>query len=308
MNNIVETQVVPSNALPVRIDNYILNEFDIFPSRKSVKKAIKRGEIRVNGEIPEPFVIIQPGQLIDITESKETPAKTYDLDLRILYEDDWLAVVEKPPGLIINGNRFKTLENALPYSIEASKQKDALIKPRPVHRLDACTGGLVIAAKTSKAHVDLSHQFQHREINKRYRAIVIGKLDNDGVISYSIDGKEANTVYSSVEYIPSLKTGWLTLVDLWPMTGRYHQIRRHLSIMGFPVLGDKLYGTEGNILKSKGVFLWAVEISLKHPFYKWTLTITIKEAPKFETFINREKRRWIKYHRNMPSLDKESVE
>ena len=158
------------------------------------------------------------------------------------------------------------------------------------------------------AHVNLSRQFQNREVNKRYRAVVIGKLDNDGVINYPIDGKEAHTVYSSVEYFPSLKNNWLTLVDLWPKTGRYHQIRRHLSMKGFPVLGDKLYGKEGGILKSKGVFLWAVEISFRHPFYKWMLTIRIKEAQKFETFLNREKRRWIKYHNNKLTFEKEAIE
>jgi len=298
--NIIENHIIPEGVKRARLDSYAFETFDIFPSRKSVKKAIKRGEIMVDGENYEPFIRIKPGQTINLIESKKNSHRVYCLELRILYEDNWIAVIEKPPGLIVSGNKYKTLGNALIYNLKGSKQRDALINPRPVHRLDFPTGGLIIAAKTASSLVHLSRQFQKREIKKRYRAIVIGKLEREGTICYSLDNKQAETFFSSVKHYPSLKSNWLTIVDLWPTTGRYHQLRRHLSMHGYPILGDKLYGVEGKILKGKGLFLWSVEISLRHPIYEWQLTIKTREAQKFELFLNRELRRWKKYHDNEP--------
>ena len=296
MKIVKKTHTVPHGIEKSRLDKYVLDAFDIFHTRKSVRKAIKRGEIRVNEEISEPFKRIEPGEKLQVIYMPENKPKAFKLPLRIIYEDDWLAIIEKPPGYPVNGNKYKTIENALQYNLEDSPLPDALKWPRPVHRLDSNTGGLLLVAKTSGAQVDLGRQFQERTIQKRYRAIVIGKLENYGTIKENLDGRETITHFSAVQHIPSLRNKCLTLLDLWPVTGRQHQIRRHLLNLGFPVLGDKIYGKEGTILTGKGLFLWAVEISFLHPGMKWIIKSQVKEADKFQSMLAREERRWKKYN------------
>lgn len=293
---VVETHIVPPGVEEIRVDHYTRRVFDLFPSLKSIRKAIKRGEIRINGKTCMPNATIQPGQLIELADPELPPPKPFRIQLRVLYDDSWLAIVEKPPGIPVRGNKFRTVENALQCNLEPNEKNDALRWPNPVHRLDTPTGGLLIAAKTSRAQVALGWQLQNREVRKRYRAIVIGRLEGSGSICEPVDGREALTDYRAIRHVPSLKSDWLTLLDLWPRTGRSHQIRRHLSELGFPILGDTLYGIEGKILRSKGLFLWAVEVAFRHPIQQWLLTVRIAEPRKFNTTLEREKRRWERYN------------
>ena len=103
-------------------------------------------------------------------------------------------------------------------------------------------------------------------------------------------------IYVRIKTVRSIKNDWLSLIDLFPLTGRTHQLRIHMSKLGFPILGDKLYGTEGLILKGKGLFLSAVELTFPHPKNNKTVNIKIDEPEKFEVFLNREERRWVKYN------------
>ena len=113
--------------------------------------------------------------------------------------------MEKPAGMRINGNQLKTLENALQFNLEESGERDSLRWARPVHRLDAPTGGLVLCAKTSLSMIRLSSQFKERRVGKRYRAIVAGRIEGSGAIDSPIDGKEAITIYSADYCAPSLR-------------------------------------------------------------------------------------------------------
>lgn len=272
-----------------RLDAYVFENFDYFFSRKSAKNAIKRNEIMLNGNHCEPQQRIKHNDQIEIFEGKTKTIKPYMIDLRVIYEDDFLAIVEKPPGLVINGNRFKTFENALLSNIKPSTQKDALNFPSPVHRLDMQTGGLVITAKTSSARINISKQFEERKITKRYRAIIMGMPEASGTINCEIEGRTAVTRYQTVDIVPSIKNRYLALVDVYPETGRYHQIRKHFSYLGHPVLGDKIYGTQGNVLKSKGLFLWAVEVNFTHPNTMQNITVQTDEPEKFKKIMQREK-------------------
>jgi 23S rRNA pseudouridine1911/1915/1917 synthase len=292
----VETHIVPSGVEKIRVDHYTRHVFDFFPSLKSIRKAIKRGEIRIDGKTCMPNATIQPGQLLELADPELPPPKPFRIPLKVFYEDSWLAIIEKPPGIPVRGNKFRTVENALQCNLEPTDKQDALKWPNPVHRLDTPTGGLLIAAKTSLAQVKLGWQFQNREVQKRYRAIVIGRLEGSGCTREPVDGRDALTDYHAIKHVQSLKSDWLTLMDLWPRTGRPHQIRRHLSQLGFPILGDRLYGIEGKILRSKGLFLWAVEVSFRHPILQWQLTIRIDEPRKFNTLLEREKLRWKRYN------------
>ncbi|HON78861.1 MAG TPA: RluA family pseudouridine synthase [Spirochaetota bacterium] len=292
MGSIVQRHTVPEHTGPVRLSDYVHNVFDVLPSRKSARKAIEKRMVLVDGVPRGTGYFVKPGDLIEIISNEISPSRIYERTLRVLYEDDSIAVVYKPPGLRTNGNQFKTLEHALPYNLYLSGAIDALPAPVPVHRLDSPTSGLVIAAKRLSSAVSLGRQFQGREVLKRYRAVVIGAVEGNGVIHGDIDGRDAVTMYRAVRQVRSLRNSYLTLLDLWPRTGRQHQLRKHLSGEGYPILGDPLYGTEGLVLKSKGVFLSAVEISFRHPEKKWILNVRVEDPEKFATYMNREERRW----------------
>jgi len=296
MNNIVvnESCIFPSDRPSERLEHYALKNFGIYHTRNGVKKAIKRGEIRVNGKMRETGYWLKPGQIIEIVEIPGKNPGIFKLPLKIIYEDDWIAVIEKPPGFPVNGNQYKTIENALPYNLEPSNASDALKYPRPVHRLDNPTGGLLLIAKSSRSISGLGWQFEKRIISKKYRAIVMGKLEGNGKVSTSLDNRESLTYYNAVYSCNSMKSEYLTVVDLRPETGRTHQLRRHMSEIGHPILGDSEYGVEGNILKGKGLFLWATELAFNHPIKNRAMIFNLKEPAKFSSRLKKEKEMWLR--------------
>ena len=288
--------IVPGGTPRVRFREYACSVFTLLPSRKAVVKAIKRGGFTIDGAAASTGSWVSPGQVIEFLDPDTPAAPTYSLRLRVLFEDEHVAVVEKPAGVVVNGNRFRTLEHALPYNLSASRERDALSAPRPVHRLDGPTGGLLLAAKTARAMVALGRQFEERAVDKRYRAVVMGQLEGEGLIDAPVDGRQAVTAYRAVRGAPSLRSGRLTLLDLWPGTGRTHQLRRHLAGAGFPILGDAAYGPPGRVLRGKGLFLAAVELSFEHPLSGERLGFTMDDPPKFASLLEREERRWRAYN------------
>ncbi|MCK5802360.1 MAG: RluA family pseudouridine synthase [Lentisphaeria bacterium] len=281
-----------SPAPPSRLDLCALELFEEFPSKKSAYKAAKAGRILLDGEATSPNAPVAPGQTLTLLAPHDPPP-VYDFPLTVLFEDESLAVIEKPPGIPVSGNYPRTVERALPANLQPSTAVDALPAPRPVHRLDAPTGGVLLTAKTASALANLSLQFEQREITKRYRAIVTGHLGGDGTIQTAVDGRSALTEYRAVLHARSLTTGWTTTVDLEPHTGRMHQLRIHMASIGHPILGDQQH-SEGKVLRGKGLFLWAVQIEFRHPDTAEQLCISVPEPPKFQAFRTREVRRWKK--------------
>ncbi|NQZ57961.1 MAG: RluA family pseudouridine synthase [Lentisphaeraceae bacterium] len=289
---IKETHTVPEGVSNIRLCDYAREAFPIIPSRKGVKKAIKRGEILLNGEICNGALWVEPGQQLQLVDPQVTPPKDYKIELEVVFEDEHLAIINKGPGIEVSGNKFKTVENALAKNLKASSEKDALAWPRPVHRLDYPTSGLLLIAKTKKAQVNLGQQFEKKTIHKRYRAIIIGEIPESGDVKTAVNELKAHSEYKRVKSIDSLKSKKLTLVDLFPHTGRTHQLRVHMASLGTPILGDSLYGSDGMILRSKGLFLAAVELSFIHPFTKQEVNIEIPQPAKFDTYFEREIRRF----------------
>jgi RluA family pseudouridine synthase len=287
--------IVPPGTPPERFSDYAFRVFTVIPSRKGVRKAIARGAFTLDGVTAETGMWVMPGQVIELAENDSDPRPDFRLRLDVVHQDDHLALINKPAGVPVNGNAFKTVENALRPNLAPSTAADALRRPLPVHRLDSATSGLLIIAKTARAQAGLGRLFEERRIAKRYRALLIGRLEGSGEIDTPIDGRNASTHYAALRHGPSLRSGWLTLVECEPRTGRTHQIRRHFSQAGHPVLGDPLYGVPGLVLKSKGLFLCAVEVSFAHPVTGETVRGRIEEPAKFSTFLERERRRWDKY-------------
>ncbi|MFC1668827.1 pseudouridine synthase [Spirochaetota bacterium] len=292
---VIKTHTVPDDIVEVRFSDYAREVFTGIPSRNGIKKAIKRGDLRIDGEACKTGTWIKPGQVIDLIHSDKNKPKVYLLNLDIIYEDEHLAVINKPAGIEVLGNKFKTVENALPHNIVPSTDENALTRPMTVHRIDMQTSGLLVIAKTAPAQIELGRQFEKRQVKKRYSAIVIGKADEHGQITKPIEGREAYTEFALIKNVRSLKNDWLSLVYLYPHTGRTHQLRIHMADSGFPILGDKIYGKEGTVLKGKGLFLSSVELSFTHPVKGVPVNVKVDEPKKFQTFLDREERRWGKY-------------
>lgn len=283
---------VSLNGKKLRFNEYCELHISAIPSRKGIKKGIKKGELRLNGEKVEGGRWLKEEELITWVDLEETPPKPYHLKLEIIFEDEDLAVIVKPAGISVSGNQFKTIQNALGHNLTMSTKTDKLPWALPVHRLDNQTSGLLLIAKTRKARVELGHAFEKKEVQKTYHALVIGKAPEHGEISLNIDGKKAFTKYKKITDCPSLKNGSLSLLELYPETGRTHQLRIHCARIGHPILGDKLYGQPDLILKHKGLFLAAVGLQFKHPINGETCHFTIPTPKKFEKRMENEARRF----------------
>lgn len=287
-------EVVVSEEAGHRFDRFVWEAFETVPTRAAARKAIRRGEFTLDGERVESGRFVRSGQRVQRHEP-ESPWTPLEVDLACAFEDDCLAVVVKPPGFWTNGARARTVERALPFNLRPSDRVDALRRPRPVHRLDAPTGGLLLCAKTSRAMVELGRAFQARVVRKRYRALVVGRMDGEGVVDTPIEGRVARTRWNTVAVTRALHGEWISTVDLWPTTGRTHQLRRHMAGLGHPILGDVIYGIDGLILRGKGLFLWSLEVGFPHPEEGRPVTVAIEEPAKFQGMRAREERRWTKW-------------
>lgn len=293
---VLETHLVPHHISPTRFVDYALTVFTDIPTKSAMKKAIKRNSFLIDGSPLQTGTYITAGQTITRVDTEKAIEKFYKINLNILYEDEYLAIVNKPGGVIVSGNSFKTIVNALPLHLKKSNEKDALKVFKPVHRLDGPTSGLLMVAKTANSLALLGQMFENKEIDKEYMAIVCGKTDKNGVITSTIDGVHAHSSYELVKSVPSLQNNFLSLIRLKPHTGRTHQLRIHMSSVGHPIMGDASYGTEGQMLKGKGLFLCAVALEFTHPVTKENLKITTKLPAKYEALLIREQKRWHKFN------------
>ena len=243
----------------MRLDHYLQIYFQDY-SRCDMQDGIKAGTITVNGKTSKPsyrvrnddkLVIMLPEPVYDLPQPEDIP-------LDVLYEDDDLALVNKPCNMVVHpakGNWSGTLVNALQYRFrEQLSGANGQLRPGIVHRLDKDTSGVILIAKSDGTHRDLGMQFESRKIFKEYVAITTGELDRDSdyieaaikmhphdrlrmITSTDADAKEAVSYYEVLERFRGF-----TLVKFQPKTGRTHQIRVHLLHIGCPVLADKLYG------------------------------------------------------------------
>jgi len=294
---IIESHKVIQDKVPIRLLDFCLQSFETIKTRAGIKKLIKKGIVKIDGVEATGGQWLVAEQTVEIYSGYPSKHKVFEMKLDVLYEDDDLAVIYKPPGFEVSGNKFKTIQNALVFNLKSSKKNDVLSRPIPVHRLDYPTSGLLICAKTHEAAVSLGKQFEEKTIKKSYVAIVNGKTEKEGIIENDIDGKQAVTHFQIINTISSIKTGHISMLNLFPLTGRTHQLRKHLASIDHPIVGDSLYNTNFPLLKGKGLFLSAISLCFVHPVTGDKTEVKTDIPHKFVSLMEREKRRFEKLAR-----------
>ena len=283
-----------------RLDVYLRTQFPA-ASRGTMQRLIEQGHIRVNGKPVKATHKPRAGEQIDITwpEARPAEAQPEDIPLEILFEDQSLLVVNKPPGLVVHpaaGHEEHTLVNALLHHCQGSLSGiGGVARPGIVHRLDKETSGCLVVAKNDETHLALAEQFSSRTVKKIYHALVCGVPVRDaGEIHAAIarhpthrkrmavhddnDGRAAHTSYRVLERFTAAAH-----LEAQIHTGRTHQIRVHFQFLGHPVVGDTTYGAKPNLRLTEQtgyaaprVLLHAKELSFIHPRTKKTIKL---EAP-----------------------------
>lgn len=275
-----------------------------FPTPSAAKKACRRSLVRVNGEAPRrgealsedadcelhviQRVVAGPGPGEGRRRATASP-------LRVVFEDDHFAVVWKPAGLPVQGRAGDDARTLLASSIQPSRcaAEAPLWRPQHVHRLDAPTCGLLVAAKTTNSLSALCAAFASPgSIQKTYTAVVAGDATGDGgdslrTIRASLSGKEARTDWQPIATYPSAAWGAVTHVRLWPRTGRTHQLRRHLATIGHPIVGDERYWPRDERRprhENDGLFLCAGALALSHPHSGRWMEVRADEPERFVEF------------------------
>lgn len=284
-----------------RIDSFIpMVQEDI--SRSMVQKLIEQKNIKVNGKETKHSYKLKLNDEIEIfvPEAKEINLKAQDIPLNVIYEDNDIIVINKPKGMVVhpaNGNPDGTLVNAV-----MNKCKDSLsgiggeIRPGIVHRLDKDTSGAIIVAKNDKAHIALSEQLKNHEVKKTYLALVRGIIkENEATINMPIarskkDRKKMDVDKEGKEAITHFKVlgrykNKYTLLQINLETGRTHQIRVHLSHIGYPIIGDEVYSNGKNEWNVSGQCLHAWKLEFNHPVTGEKISLEAEIPEYFKNII-----------------------
>lgn len=286
----------------VRIDKFLSSNLNL--SRNLIKDSIKNCNVKVNGKKINPSYVLKNGDLVDIEiieEKKEeiTLEDINNLNKQIVYEDKEILVINKNKGLIVQssiGNE-KTLSDILyeKYLKEGITLPGEDGRRGIVHRLDKDTSGLMVIAKTENAYIFLIEEFKERRTKKKYKTIVKGIIKEDeNEIDMPIgrdevnrhkmkvrrDGKNARTVFKVIE-----RFGNYTYLDVRIYTGRTHQIRVHLSKIGYPILGDEIYSKGKNKFDIKGQVLQSYFLEFIHPQTKEKMSFEIEESNEIKKIL-----------------------
>jgi 23S rRNA pseudouridine1911/1915/1917 synthase len=283
---------------PQRLDVYLQ---ELYPklSRSRLQEWIKKGRVRVDGEIRKPSYLLKGGEDIDVEplELRPLQARAENLPLEILYEDEDLIAVNKAAGMTVHagaGVQDGTLVNALLHRFAKLSTAGGDLRPGIVHRLDRLTSGVILVAKTDEAHRRLQEQFSGRRVEKTYLALVEGVMSAD---EGTVDRPVSRDPWKPVRMTAKLEEGreaithWkvrkrlaaFTLLEVRIGTGRTHQIRVHLGSLGHRVAGDTLYGARAH--DSGRFFLHAWRISLEQPSNGERLTIEAPLAPELREWL-----------------------
>ena len=286
---------VENDISDIRIDKYLIEVLEI--SRSKIQKMIENGNILVNNKSVKNSYIVRVDDEIKVTDYVDNiDIVPENIDLDIVYEDDYLLVVNKPSGMVVHqapGHYSGTLVNALMYHTNLSNND---IRPGIVHRIDKDTSGLLLVAKNDEIHEYLSNEISKRKVSRKYVALVQGVINNDtGTIDApigrdlidrkkmavtDINSKDAITHFRVLERYKNA-----TLIECTLETGRTHQIRVHMSYIGYPIVNDPVYGKK-KVINDYGQMLHAKTIGFVHPITNKYMEFSVDMEKEFYDILN----------------------
>ncbi len=283
----------------VRLDKYLRDNLDY--SREYIQKMIKDQNVKVNNKLAKASQQLVIGDVIDfrdIPQEKDDNITPVKMDLDIVYEDEYLMVINKPSGLVVHpgsGNKENTLVSALLYYTKNLSNIGGLERPGIVHRIDKDTSGLLLIAKTNQVHQLLSEDFKNKRIYREYIALVNGVILSDTATIDAPIGRDSKyrekmavTVKNSKKALTNIQVlkRYLnhTLISCVLATGRTHQIRVHLAYIGHPVFNDPVYATSS--IEGFGQFLHSYKMKFIHPITKKQLEFTCPLPKVFQDYLD----------------------
>ncbi|HEY77152.1 MAG TPA: RluA family pseudouridine synthase [Thermoflexia bacterium] len=284
-----------------RLDRFLADRLPDL-SRMQVQRLIKTGLATVNDQPAKPAYRVEPGDriVVRVPDESEPVIRPEPIPLQVVYEDEYLLAVDKPAGMVVHpaaGHSSGTLVNALLAYCPQVADVGGVDRAGIVHRLDKDTSGLLLVAKDPETHAALQRQFKHRQVRKTYLALVEGRIyPKEGIVEAPVGrdqrarkrmavtrtGRPAVTQYRAVEYFRDH-----TLLQVRPHTGRTHQVRVHLAWLGYPVVGDRVYGRRRQPLLPHRHFLHAQELVFTHPATKEKVTLTAPLPPDLKAVLTR---------------------
>ena len=298
----MEKYIVTENEKGKRLDAYIATKNENI-TRTSAQRMIEEGNILVNGKKQKVAYKINTDDVVTVVpeEIKEISIDAEDIPINVIYEDNDIIVVNKPKGMVVhpaNGNYNGTLVNAIMGMCkETLSGIGGEIRPGIVHRLDKDTSGLLIIAKNDKAHVKMSDQIKNHEVKKTYIALVRGVIkENEATIDMPIGrstsdrkkmavNKEGKNAITHIKVLKRYDKYTLLQVNI--ETGRTHQIRVHLSYIGYPIIGDTTYSNGKNEFGVVGQCLHAKSLEFKHPITGKEMKLEAPLPEYFQDIINK---------------------
>ncbi|MBO5334674.1 MAG: RluA family pseudouridine synthase [Clostridia bacterium] len=293
-----------------RLDTFLADQTDEF-TRSRIKKLIEGGQVSVQDKIVKKAgESVKAGErvLVTVPEAVEYSVKAENIPIEIVYQDEDIAVVNKPRGMTVhvgNGNSEGTLVNALLYALDSLSGIGGVLRPGIVHRIDKDTTGLLVVAKNDKAHVSLAAQIAEKSARRVYYALLegnvkeergrivtdIGRHPQDRLKMAVLPDGMGKLAVTDFEVVTRFGTEF-TLCRFILQTGRTHQIRVHAKHMGHPCVGDPVYGYKKQKYKLEGQLLHAAELSLTHPKTGERMTFNAPLPPEFQSVLEKLSRQY----------------
>ncbi len=286
-----------------RLDKFLSENIDGL-SRSYIASLIEDKQILVNGKAASKSNKLSARDTIEfsVRDAVELEAEPEDIPLDIVYEDEELIVINKPKGMVVHpaaGNPNGTLVNALLYHCkEGLSGINGVMRPGIVHRIDKNTSGLLVVAKTDRAHLSLSEQIKEHSVTREYRAVVYGHLkENRGEVNapigrHKIDRKkmcvtDKNSKSAVTHYEVLEEFNDFSYIRCVLETGRTHQIRVHMAYLGHPLAGDEVYGPKKVITELEGQCLHAIKLGFVHPTSGEYIEFESELPESFEKFLKK---------------------
>ena len=285
----------------IRIDKYLMDKLDI--SRSKIQKLIDNDNILVNDKKVKSSYILKSDDIINVNMDMDDEVHIVpeDIPLDIVYEDEYLLVVNKPSGMVVHpapGNYSNTLVNALMYHCNKLSGVNGSIRPGIVHRIDADTSGLLLVAKNDLVHNDLAKQIKEKTVKREYIALVHGIINEDSATIDAPIGRDVNnrkkmavTADNSKDAVTHIFVLEIlnnaTLIKCVLETGRTHQIRVHLNYINHPIVNDPVYGLKKQENSSFGQMLHAKTIGFIHPITKEYMEFSSEVPQEFTDIVNK---------------------